>query len=72
MSEGMSIEGMLLAFDRFDGGAKHDRQFLVKAAAWLRLHPEDLSVLVAKFKQVGDTDAILSSGGHSRRRPPAD
>lgn len=54
MSEGMSIESMLLAFDRFDGGAKHDRQFLVKAAAWLRLHPEDLPVLVAKFKQVGD------------------
>lgn len=49
-AEGVTFDSLMLTFDRFENGAKHDRAFVVKAAAWLRLHPDQVPYMVAKFK----------------------
>ncbi|MBS2022706.1 MAG: hypothetical protein JST92_09870 [Deltaproteobacteria bacterium] len=50
MAEGMTPDRLLLTMDRFEGGTKLEHDFLMKAAAYLRLHPEELGSLEDKFK----------------------
>ena len=49
LAEGMSLDRLALTFDRFENGTKVAHDFLMKAAAWLRVHPEDLPSMTAKF-----------------------
>ncbi len=50
MAEGMSLDSIFVAFGRFETGERPGHQFLVRAAAWLRLHPENLPLMVARFR----------------------
>jgi HEAT repeat protein len=55
LAAAMSSDELLATIDRFDGGAKPAPQFVVHAGAWLRLHPEEVSPMVAKFAADGMT-----------------
>jgi hypothetical protein len=50
MAEGVSLDSVELAVERFENGTRPGFQFLARSAAYLRLHPEALPELTAKFK----------------------
>ena len=49
LAKAMNTDQMLQMIDRYQAGAKLGDEFLVRAAAFLRLHPEAFPPLLAKF-----------------------
>jgi hypothetical protein len=60
LAEKMSLDQMMLAFERFERGTRAGGQFVIKAAAWLRLHPEQLPLLAKRFQ---DSDLTVKGRG---------
>ncbi len=49
LAKGMNTDELLQTVDRYQAGSKLKDEFLVRAAAFLRLHPEALPALLSKF-----------------------
>jgi HEAT repeat protein len=50
MSAQMSVAKMLDVVGEYESGARPDHEFLVRAAAFLRLHPEAVPAMVSRFR----------------------
>lgn len=50
LAQNVSLESLLLDIDHFEAGQRPSHELVVKAGAWLRLHPEGDVELVRKFQ----------------------